>query len=198
MRSATASGGNSSARRSPRATRRRTRAAAGRPRRSGALAPEVPEKIEPYVRARLGARPLLVMAHVVVGYPSLAANREMLTAMDAAGVDLVELQLPFSEPIADGPVFVHANQEAIRSGTSWKDCFELVAWAAQRVRFPLLFMGYYNSVLQMGEERFARRLAEAGGRGYIVADLPPEEAGTLNRSGRAAGLDPILIMTPTN
>jgi tryptophan synthase alpha chain len=162
------------------------------------VAGEVPGRIEPCLRERLAASPLLVMAHAVVGYPSLDANREMLAAMDAAGVDLVELQLPFSEPIADGPVFVRANQEAIRAGISWEDYFGLVAWASRRVRFPVLFMGYYNSILQMGEERFARRLAEAGGRGYIVADLPPEEAGTLNRSGRAAGLDPILIMTPTN
>src|SRR3990170_4617323 len=122
------------------------------------------------------------MTHVVVGYPSLEANWTMLEAMDAARVDLVELQLPFSEPIADGPWFVKANQEAIRAGTSWTTYFD----------FAVLFMGYYNSVFRMGGERFCARLAAAGMRGFIVADLPPEEAAALNATARAHALDPIL------
>src|SRR5215510_13548868 len=99
--------------------RRRWRKAAGQPtipaadaRRAGTVAAEVRGGLEAAIRERLAAKPLLVMAHAVVGYPSLDANREMLAAMAAAGVDLVELQLPFSEPIADGHVFVRANQEA--------------------------------------------------------------------------------------
>src|SRR3989441_4285816 len=122
----------------------------------------------------------------------------MLEAMDAAGVDLVELQLPFSEPIADGPAFVRANQAAIQAGTSWHAYFDLMARAAKRFRFPLLFMGYHNSVFQMGAEGFCARLGAAGASGFIVADLPPEEATALNAAARAKDLDPILLMTPTN
>lgn len=154
--------------------------------------------LERHVRQRLEKKPLLLMTHAVVGFPSLEANWQMLEAMERAGVDLVELQLPFSEPIADGPTFVRANQESINSRTTWKDYFDLAARAAQSFSFPVLFMGYYNSIFQMGAERFCDRLANAGARGFIVADLPPEEATELNALGRARGLDPVLLMTPTS
>ena len=154
--------------------------------------------LESHVREQLAKKPLLLMAHTVIGYPSLDANWVMLEAMDAAGVDLVELQLPFSEPIADGPWFARANQEAIRAGTSWDAYFDFSARAARRFRLRFVFMGYYNSVFRMGAERFCRRLADGGMGGFIVADLPPEEAAELNAMARAHGLDPILLMTPTS
>jgi tryptophan synthase alpha chain len=154
--------------------------------------------LERDVRDGLARKPILLMTHLVVGYPSLAASWAMLEAMDAAGVDLVELQLPFSEPIADGPAFVKANQEAIRAGVSWATYFDFAARAASRFRFPMLFMGYCNSVLRMGGERFCARVAAAGMRGLIVADLPPEEGADLNARARAHALDPILLMTPAN
>lgn len=154
--------------------------------------------LESHVREQRAKKALLLMAHVVVGYPSLDANWAMLQAMDAANVDLVELQLPFSEPIADGPSFVKANHDAIQAGTAWNAYFDFMARAAKRFSFPLLFMGYYNSVFQMGAERFCARLAEAGARGFIVADLPPEEAAELNAMASGRELDPILLMTPTN
>jgi len=154
--------------------------------------------LDDHVREQLGSKPLLLMMHAVVGYPSLDANWAMLEAMDAAGVDLVELQLPFSEPIADGPAFAKANQEAIRAGATWSTYFDFAARASRRFPFPLLFMGYYNSVFRMGAERFCARLTDAGMRGFIVADLPPEEATELNAMGRAHELAPILLMTPTS
>jgi len=154
--------------------------------------------LESFVRERLRERPLLLMAHAVVGYPSLDANWQMLEAMEAAGIDLVELQLPFSEPIADGPTFVRANQEAIHSRVRWSDYFDLLSRASRRFSFPILFMGYFNSVFRMGVEVFCDRLLHAGARGFIVADLPPEEAGELNARARERGMDPILLMTPTN
>lgn len=154
--------------------------------------------LEMHVRERRARKPLLLMTHVVVGYPSLDANWTMLEAMDAAGIDLVELQLPFSEPIADGPSFVRANQEAIHAGVPWSAYFDFAWRAARRFPFPLLFMGYYNSVFRMGDEGFCARLAAAGMRGFIVADLPPEESAGLHAAARACTLDPILLMTPTN
>lgn len=155
-------------------------------------------ELESDLRLRLTKKPLLLMTHVVVGYPSLEANWTMLEAMDEMGVDLVEFQLPFSEPIADGPSFVKANHEAIRGGMAWPAYFDLAARAAARFSFRIIFMGYYNSVFRMGPEAFCARLSETGMSGFILPDLPPEEAAELNAVARARGLDPVLTMTPTN
>jgi tryptophan synthase alpha chain len=154
--------------------------------------------LENYIRDNLKTRPLLLMAHAVVGYPSLEENWRMLNCMQEAGVALVELQLPFSEPIADGPVFIRANQAALSRGMHWNDYFAFMERAASAFSMPLLFMGYYNSVFCMGEAEFCSRLQTAGGRGYIIADLPPEQAQSLDRRAGEHGLAPIHIMTPTN
>ena len=150
------------------------------------------------IRERLRERSPLLMTHAVAGYPSVDANRTMLKIMDEVGVDLVELQLPFSEPIADGPAFVRANQGAIEGGMNWESYFDLLTDASERHQFATLFMGYYNSIYRMGEDTFLRRLETAGARGFIIADLPPEEAPALEKSARDRGLSPVVLMTPTN
>jgi tryptophan synthase alpha chain len=155
-------------------------------------------ELESHLRARLAERPLALMSHVVVGYPSLDANWTMLEAMDSAGVDLVELQLPFSEPIADGPYFVKANQDAIQAGTAWSTYFDFAARAAARFSFKVVFMGYYNTVFSMGAEQYCDRLLRAGMKGFIIPDLPLEEGAELNALARERGLDPVMIMSPTN
>lgn len=154
--------------------------------------------LEKYIRDKLKERQLLLMTHAVVGYPSLDENWRMLECMQDAGVALVELQLPFSEPIADGPVFVRANQTALQHGLHWDDYFDFMKKAAGDFSFPLLFMGYYNSIYCMENQTFCTRLKQAGGQGYIIADLPPEQAVELDGQARAVGLDPIHLMTPTN
>jgi tryptophan synthase alpha chain len=154
--------------------------------------------LEGYIRGRLKQRKLLLMTHMVMGYPSLSANRRMLACMQEAGIDLVELQMPFSEPIADGPVFIRANQEALRGGLKRADYFRFLQSAARTVDLPLLFMGYCNTVLRMGAGAFCARLAKSGGRGMIIADLPPQEAGDLIRHAGANDLDFIHLMTPTD
>ncbi len=151
-----------------------------------------------YLASKKKQRNLLLMTHTVVGYPSLEANWQMLEAMQAAGVDLVELQMPFSEPIADGPAFNRANQGALANGIHWDDYFQLMARAAKAFSFRLLFMGYYNNVFQLGHEAFCRRLAQAGGHGFIIADLPPGQCGELNQYAKQYDLDPIHMMTPVN
>ena len=154
--------------------------------------------LEKYLKDKLTGQSVLLMAHAVVGYPSLEQNWRMLECMAGAGVSLVELQMPFSEPIADGPVFVRANQLALAQGLRWDEYFDFMARASQAFDFPLLFMGYYNSVFCMGHADFCRRLAQSGGRGYIIADLPPEQAIDLDTGARHAQLDPIHLMTPNN
>ena len=151
-----------------------------------------------YLKNKLQERELLLMTHAVVGYPSLDDNWAMLECMNEAGVDLVELQLPFSEPIADGPAFIHANQSALEHGLHRDDYFDFLERAAKAFDFPLLFMGYYNSVFRMGHEAFCDRLRSAGGEGYIIADLPMEEAAELDAYARRHHLDPIHIVTPLN
>lgn len=154
--------------------------------------------LDAHIRAALKQRPLLLMTHAVVGHPSLDDNWRMLECMDAAGVDLVELQMPFSEPIADGPAFNRANQSALSRGIHWDDYFDLMTRAAQAFRFRLLFMGYYNNVFRLGHREFCRRLALAGGHAFIIADLPPEQLGDLEHLAREYDLDPIRMMTPVN
>lgn len=151
-----------------------------------------------YLKDKLATESLLLMTHCVVGYPSLDANWRMLACMQEAGVSLLELQLPFSEPIADGPLFVKANQAALEQGLHWDEYFDFMAKASSEFDIPLLFMGYYNSVFCMGQDNFCERLKAAGAHGYIIADLPPEEATGLDKHAQAEGLDPIHLMTPTN
>ena len=155
-------------------------------------------RLTQYLAEKFSQRKLLLMTHAVVGYPSLEANWQMLECMQEAGVDLLELQLPFSEPIADGPWFIKANQGALDNGLGWDNYFDFVARASAAFDFPLLFMGYYNSVYQMGHETFCQRLQEAGAYGFIIADLPPQDALDLHGKAQSHDLDPILLMTPTN
>jgi tryptophan synthase alpha chain len=154
--------------------------------------------LERYIRDRLQSRPLLLMTHAVVGYPSLDDNWKMLECMQEAGVDLVELQMPFSEPIADGPAFIRANQLALDHGLRRDQYFNFLRKAADRFDFPLLYMGYYNSAYNMGEQNFCDRLKSAGGSGYIIADLPVELSAGLDGYGAKMELDHIQIMTPLN
>ncbi len=151
-----------------------------------------------YIRNRLGARKILLMTHVIVGYPSLDVNWRMLERMERADVDLVELQMPFSEPIADGPVFARANQEALAHGLSIDQYFDFVARAARRFGFPHIMMGYYNTVFRLTHRTFCERLSTAGGAGFIVPDLPIEEYHDLFPLSEAHGLTPVALFTPTN
>ena len=109
--------------------------------------------LEQYLREKLTSRSLLLMTHTVVGYPSLDDNWRMLECMQEAGIDLVELQLPFSEPIADGPMFIKANQLALDHGLQWEQYFDFATRASSEFDFPILFMGYYNSVLSRSAVR---------------------------------------------
>lgn len=154
--------------------------------------------LEPYLRERLDGHRILLMGHLVVGHPSLEANWRMLELMAEAGVDLVELQLPFSEPMADGPAFVRANQQALERGTTREDYFTLFARAARAFPYPCLFMGYYNAVFRLGHAAFCDRLGQAGGAGFILPDLPVEEYGDLFEQAAGHRLAPILLMAPTN
>ncbi len=143
-------------------------------------------------------RPAMIMTHVVCGYPSFDDNWKELEIMQSYGVDLVELQFPFSEPSADGPLFVKANQEAIENGVHVEDCFAFMKKVTDHFSFKVIMMGYYNTVFKTGHKRFLQRLKDAGASGFILPDLPVEEAGELHDIAAELELAPIVLMTPTN
>lgn len=154
--------------------------------------------LEQYIRQRRQERPILLMTHIVVGYPSFEASRRMVDAMVAAGVDLIELQIPFSEPMADGPVILRANQDALAAGATVQRCFEFAAEVAAAHPIPFLFMTYCNLVLRPGVATFVQRMASVGIRGAIVPDLPPEEGNDYLEAMADARLDPIFIFSPNS
>lgn len=143
-------------------------------------------------------RPAMIMTHVVCGYPSFDDNWKELEIMQSYGVDLVELQFPFSEPSADGPLFVKANQEAIEKGVHVEDCFAFMKKVTDHFSFKVIMMGYYNTVFKTGHRDFLQRLKRAGASGFILPDLPIEEATQLHEIATELELSPIVLMTPTN
>jgi tryptophan synthase alpha chain len=151
--------------------------------------------LEQFLRTRLQTKPLQLMTHMVCGYPSFNANLQMLQIMEEAQVAAVEFQFPFSEPMADGPLFCRANQASLTNGTKVSDCFDLMR-QAQSMSFARLMMGYYNTALQLGEENFCKKLQEVGATGFILPDLPPEEANSLEKAALKHQLSPIYLMTP--
>ncbi len=149
-----------------------------------------------HIRARLEQRKLLLMTHIVVGYPDLDTSLRLVETMVAAGVDLMELQIPFSEPIADGPVILKANQVALQNGISVNACFDFAAEVSRRFPIPFLFMSYYNIVFRRGVARFVADAAKAGVTGAIVPDCPPEEGDEYVATMRQHGLAPVFIFSP--
>lgn len=154
--------------------------------------------MEQQLRERLKKKDILLMTHIVLGYPSFDVNREVIEQMVANGVDCIEMQIPFSEPMADGPVILKANQEALANGTKVADCFTFAAEIIQQHDIPFLFMTYYNIVFKYGEEAFFKRAADIGMKGFIIPDLPPEMGETFLALAEKYNIAPILIFAPTS
>ncbi len=153
--------------------------------------------LEAYIREKKRKKDILLMTHIVLGYPSFEASMDIVAQMVAAGVDLMELQIPFSEPMADGPVILTANQKALDAGTRVAQCFEFAREACRRFDIPFLFMTYTNILFKYGMDRFAGDMAAAGIKGAIVPDLPPEEGDEYLKAMEKQGLNPVYIFSPT-
>ena len=153
--------------------------------------------LEAYIRKRLEKKELLLMTHTVLGYPSVNDSLRIIETMVKAGVDLMELQIPFSEPMADGPVIVHANQAALKQGVSVDHCLEMAGQAARSFDIPFLFMTYYNIPFCYGVTDFVSAMAERGLKGGIIPDLPIEEGHDEFKAMQDHGLSPILMFSPT-
>jgi tryptophan synthase alpha chain len=150
------------------------------------------------LRQARSKKEILLMTHLVLGYPSFAANREVIRQMVANGVDVIELQIPFSEPMADGPMIIKANQEAIANGTKVADCLAFAEEMAEQYDIPFLFMTYYNILFKYGLKNFLTKAKEIGIRGFIVPDLPPEEGEEYLKLTKELELAPIQIFAPTS
>lgn len=132
------------------------------------------------------------------GDPDLETTEKLLYALDEAGADLIEIGIPFSDPVAEGPVIERADERALRAGCTTEKLLELAARARPKISAPLLFMTYYNPVFTFGAEAFASRCAAAGIAGLIVPDLPYEERGELLAPCESNGLDLISLIAPTS
>lgn len=154
--------------------------------------------LEQTIRARREQKELLLMTHIVLGYPSYDDSMRVVEAMVEAGVDLMELQIPFSEPMADGPVILHANSEALKAGATVEKCMEMAEKITSQFDIPFLFMTYYNILFKYGVQDFAAKMKAIGIQGAIVPDLPPEEGADYLAAMREHELAPIHIFTPNS
>jgi tryptophan synthase alpha chain len=140
-----------------------------------------------------------LVAYVSAGDPDRDLSFEILKGLPAAGADLIEFGMPFTDPMADGPSVQAAGQRALKAGITMDGTFDMVRrFRAEADReTPVLLMGYYNMIYQRGVERFCRDAAAAGVDGFIMVDLPPEEADELKPHASKAGLDTVLLTAPT-
>lgn len=152
---------------------------------------------EQILRANRGRGGSLI-GYFPLGYPSLAESVEAAVAMCESGVDVLELGIPYSDPVMDGIVIQEATEIALSNGFRLKDTFDAVRTVTSRVDAPVLVMTYWNPVLQYGEERFAQELLDSGAAGAITPDLIPDEAANWIKATDALGLDRVFLATPTS
>jgi tryptophan synthase alpha chain len=139
-----------------------------------------------------------LIAYLTVGYPSREATGAAAAVLADSGCDIIELGIPFSDPLADGATIQRASYQALKGGITPRDCIEIAAKLRQEIATPLVFMSYYNPILSFGLEAFCQASARAGVDGLIVPDLPPDEGGELEVSARKHGLDLTYLLTPTS
>lgn len=136
--------------------------------------------------------------YIMAGDPSLDETKERVFMLEQGGADVVELGVPFSDPLADGPTIQRAAERALRAGVTLQKVLRLVSELRQNIKLPIVLMTYYNPVFKYGEERFVRDAVAAGVDGVIVPDLPPDEAATFMDFSRATGLSTIFLLAPTS
>lgn len=136
--------------------------------------------------------------YVTVGYPSIDATLKIVPLLEASGADIVELGIPFSDPLADGPTIQASSYQSLQQGTTPQLCLEVAEKLSEKVNIPLVFMTYFNPVHYYGQDTFCRDCASAGISGLIVPDLPPEEGTELEEASKKHGIDLIYLLAPTS
>lgn len=155
-------------------------------------------KLEQHIQKTIKKKGLGLMTHLVVGYPSIPSTIALAKVMEKSGADIIELQIPFSDPIADGPTIMRACETSLERGTRVKDAFFVMKQVTQAVSIPVLFMSYYNTVFKYGVKKFCNDAAASGAAGLIVPDMPIEEEQEEHfmQSCRKAGLHHIHVISP--
>src|SRR5439155_11933938 len=138
-----------------------------------------------------------LVTYTTAGDPDLARSAEILKALDHAGADVLEVGVPFSDPLADGPVIQRATERALASGATLNGVLDMIGTIRSDVEAPIVIFSYANPLLRMGLQRFADRAAVAGVDGVLTLDLPIEEAGEFRSVLAATGLDTIFLLSPT-
>jgi tryptophan synthase alpha chain len=138
-----------------------------------------------------------LIPYLTAGDPDLTVTRDCLLALAESGADLIELGVPFSDPMAEGPVLQRSAARALATGTTLRRVLEVVAEVRPQIPQPIVLFGYYNPIFRYGTEAFARAAAAAGVDGVLCVDLPPEEAGELQAAARRHAMDLILLLAPT-
>lgn len=157
-----------------------------------------PNRIDLTFRRLRASGEKALIAYIMAGDPGLAETEHLVLEIEQAGADVIELGVPFSDPIADGPVIQRAAERALRSGTSLKKILATIQVLRAKTAVPIVLMVYYNSIHAMGVQSFCRDAAAAGVDGVIVPDMPPDEAEPLKGPAEAAGLHLIFLLAPTS
>jgi tryptophan synthase alpha chain len=139
-----------------------------------------------------------LVTFITAGDPLLSVTEEMIYLLESAGADIIELGVPFSDPMADGPTIQLSSERALASGTTLRGILATVANVRTRSQVPIILMGYLNPVHAYGYERFCRDAVDAGIDGLLLVDMPPEESEELLRYARTSGLNIIFLLTPTS
>jgi tryptophan synthase alpha chain len=139
-----------------------------------------------------------LVAYVTVGYPEVESTLEVVPILAESGCDLVELGIPFSDPLADGTTIQEASFRALQAGVTPQTCLDVAARIREETEVPLVFMTYYNPVLHYGLDAFCQACSEVGINGLIVPDLPPDESASLDDATLKHDLDLIFLLTPTS
>jgi tryptophan synthase alpha chain len=165
---------------------------------SAGLAGAAPGRIARRFQQLAQSGELGLVAYLTAGDPTLESSEGIVLAAAEAGADIIELGVPFSDPLADGPTIQRASERALRSGTNLAGILGLVRRLRAKTEVPLVLFSYFNPILQMGIEPFASAAASAGADGVLATDLTPEEASDYRAALRAAGLDTIFLAAPTS
>jgi tryptophan synthase alpha chain len=142
-----------------------------------------------------GKKALIV--YLTAGFPDMKFTEDFIVEIEKSGVDIIEIGIPFSDPIADGPILQYTSQISLEHGTNLKDIFSLCERLKTKISIPYILMGYYNPIYQSGLDNFAQNCSLAGVSGVIVADLPLEEEGPLKKSLKNYGIDLVSFLTFT-
>lgn len=137
------------------------------------------------------------IAYVTAGDPSLVKTHDIILGLEKAGVDIIEIGIPFSDPLADGGTIQAASKRALDHGVTLAQIFDMVKRLRQKTKLPLLFMTYYNPIFHYGEERFIKMCQDIGIDGLIIPDLPPEEATDLRKLCRGLNIATVFFVAPT-